>query len=247
MRQAMLYQPACRLTLFAYFGHRLSLVDFPRVIRPREMADEPLRILHIRHSFGQLTTPAAVSLLTLWIHLPSSYLTRSFILAMQFTTVVIMMTVFVISAVDAAQVPGLDFPSDPLYGFPGKPHPVSQVTFDTVYDDANLPLTRVACSTGANGLINKGVHKLGDLISFPYVGGASFASFNSTKCGTCWELVWPPVNQSVFVFVVDNCEEGFNISKEAMNLLTDGEGLELGVVEGVTAAEAGTALCGFYV
>ena len=154
-----------------------------------------------------------------------------------------MMTVFIISAFDT--VVADDVSVDPIHGTPGPPFTVPKVTFDTVYDNPNFPISGVTCSNGVNGL--QGFTKLGDIPNAPFLGGGSVVSGgNTTNCGTCFAMRWPPVGTVIFVLVVDSCAEGFNISEEAMQALTNGTGVESGVVEGVVATQVGRAACGSF-
>ncbi|KAI6125256.1 hypothetical protein EV401DRAFT_1114140 [Pisolithus croceorrhizus] len=45
------------------------------------------------------------------------------------------------------------------------------LSYDTTYDDASEPLSNLACSDGVYGLETKGYNTLGDLPTFPNVGG----------------------------------------------------------------------------
>lgn len=117
----------------------------------------------------------------------------------------------------------------PILAAPQSPgHPPSlPVTYSTQYDNKNLPLTGVACSNGANGLLTKGYKTLGDLKNFPYVGAAQYIEgWNSTQCGSCYKLVW--WSNSIYVLGVDHVTDGFVISKAALNALTGGQAVDLG-------------------
>jgi len=120
------------------------------------------------------------------------------------------------------------------------------VTYDTTYDSSTTSLNTVACSNGANGLVNK-YPTFGDLPDFPYIGGApAIAGWNSPNCGTCWALTYTPSSgnsKTINVLAIDVASKGFNIALEAMNDLTDGQAVELGVVS-VTASEVDKSVCG---
>ena len=115
------------------------------------------------------------------------------------------------------------------------------VSFDPLYDDPRTPLTTVTCSDGPDGLISKGYTTFGTLGNFPNIGGsAAVVDWKSHSCGTCWQLNHN--GSSIFVLVIDHTDDGFNISKEAMDELTDGRAEELGRVNAsVTKAE--NSLC----
>ena len=146
---------------------------------------------------------------------------------MQFITMITMMIVFIISAVDIAVATTIS------------------VAYSTAYDNSALSLTGVACSNGVNGLLTKGYDTLGSLPTFPDVGGSSMvAGWNSTKCGSCIKLTWPPVGTPIYVTIVDTASDGINLSESAMDTLTDGGAIKLGRVSGVNAIEVDPTTCG---
>lgn len=57
-----------------------------------------------------------------------------------------------------------------------------------VYDQSNIPLSVTARSNGASGLDTEGHDTLGELQFSPRVWGTPGFTWNSTDCGTCWEL-----------------------------------------------------------
>ncbi|KAL6308686.1 Cerato-platanin-domain-containing protein [Sparassis latifolia] len=103
------------------------------------------------------------------------------------------------------------------------------VSYDNTYDNSAESLNDLACSNGPNGLEHLGYNYLGELPDFPYVGG-SFAvtGWDSTGCGTCWEITYD--GTTITVLAVDTASEGFNLSEEAMNALTNGQAEFLGRV-----------------
>lgn len=116
------------------------------------------------------------------------------------------------------------------------------LSYDTTYDNSTLSLDYVACSDGPNGLINKGYTTLGQLPTFPRIGGVyTVTGWDSAYCGTCYEVTYG--NTTLAVLAVDTASEGFNLSEEAMNALTGGEAAFLGRVE-VTAVEVAASVCG---
>ncbi|KAL6308679.1 Cerato-platanin [Sparassis latifolia] len=116
------------------------------------------------------------------------------------------------------------------------------VTYDTTYDLGTNSLNIVACSNGVNGLESKGYTTFGSLPNFPNIGG-SFAvtGWNSTGCGTCWNVTYD--DTTVTVVAIDTAEDGFNLSEEAMNTLTDNQAVALGSVT-ATAVQVDASLCG---
>ncbi|KDQ34044.1 hypothetical protein PLEOSDRAFT_1088021 [Pleurotus ostreatus PC15] len=121
------------------------------------------------------------------------------------------------------------------------------VTYDQTYDNRQGSLSTVACSNGINGLLTRGYRTFGDLPTFPHIGGASAVTgWNSPNCGTCWELTFTDENnrkRRVNVLAVDYAANGFNIGLTAMNQLTNGHGVEYGVVD-VDAKQVAATVCG---
>ncbi|KAL1715671.1 Cerato-platanin-domain-containing protein [Schizophyllum commune] len=123
------------------------------------------------------------------------------------------------------------------------------VYYDTVYDQVDEALTSVACSDGDNGLITKyHWNDLGDVPNFPNVGAAfAVEGWNSKNCGTCWQLNYT-VSQGhqnlVNILAVDVAGvDGFVISRKAMDTLTNGRAVELGVAT-ITYKQIDGSLCG---
>lgn len=145
--------------------------------------------------------------------------------------------------------------------------------YNDVYDDPNGSLTTVACSDGTNGLITRGYTTFSSLPSFPYIASVfAVAGWNSTNCGTCWQLWYTDADKettSINVLAIDYMgtvgppglddsttgpETSFkdnegdnvievNVSLEAMNVLTSGHGVEFGVVD-VGYQRVDPSLCG---
>jgi hypothetical protein len=65
----------------------------------------------------------------------------------------------------------------------------AKVTYSTFYDNPNTFLGITACSNGANELQAK-YPTLGSIPHFPYVGGIPGLTWNSPKCGSCWQLTY---------------------------------------------------------
>ncbi|KAI0818672.1 Cerato-platanin [Irpex lacteus] len=103
------------------------------------------------------------------------------------------------------------------------------VSWDSTYDDAGASLATVACSDGANGLLTKGFTTFGSLPHFPSIGGAPASlTFNG---------------KSINVLAIDVGQDGFNLSEEAMNTLTNGQAVALGRVD-ATATQVAASACG---
>jgi hypothetical protein len=97
-----------------------------------------------------------------------------------------------------------------------------------------FPLTSVACSDGINGIITRwGYSDLSNM--FPYVTAASFATWNSVKCGECIKIT--NGDKSIYVTVIDQCQvlsnkDHFDLSKEAFAELLGKDGVFRGSSNG---------------
>ncbi|KAH8110475.1 Cerato-platanin [Phellopilus nigrolimitatus] len=117
-----------------------------------------------------------------------------------------------------------------------------QVTYDQVYDNANQSLATVECSDGSNGLLTKNFTTFGSLPTFPYIGGAvAVEGYNSANCGSCWNVTFN--GTSVTILAIDHADSGFNIGLTAMNNLTHGTAVQVGLVQG-TASQLNASDCG---
>ncbi|TEB31345.1 Cerato-platanin-domain-containing protein [Coprinellus micaceus] len=159
------------------------------------------------------------------------------------STVTLTPTVTTGTATSSTIEPPLPTVSNPVY--------TTTVSYDTTYDNRNGSLTSVACSDGKNGLITKGFTTFGSLPKYPLIGGAfAVASWNSTSCGSCWELAYTTTSAGgvanttkVNVLAIDVAVDSFNIALSGLNQLTGGKGVELGRVK-VLATQVNSALCG---
>ncbi|EGN96314.1 hypothetical protein SERLA73DRAFT_162168 [Serpula lacrymans var. lacrymans S7.3] len=121
------------------------------------------------------------------------------------------------------------------------------VSYDTVYDNGFTSLSTVACSGGVYGLDTKGYTTFSSLPDFPYIGGApNITGGDSPSCGTCWELNYSAgsINETIYVTAVDAGQDGFNLSLEAMNALTNNLAQQLGRIS-ATATQVSNSSCGF--
>ncbi|KAI6099556.1 Cerato-platanin [Pisolithus croceorrhizus] len=120
-----------------------------------------------------------------------------------------------------------------------------EVTYNTIYDDPNTPLSETACSNGVNGLETKGYNTLGEIPKFPYVGGIPGLTWNSTECGSCWELSYTGASGTTTTIAVTGVDGAwsFNLSLEAMNALTGGIAEAKGTVT-ATATQVSPSVCG---
>jgi len=100
--------------------------------------------------------------------------------------------------------------------------------------DASQSMSTVSCSDGSNGMIAKGYSDMSSL--YPYVGAASFITWNSVECGGCWTLSNIATGNSVNVHVIDGCGSvggytaHFDVAPEAFQAL-GGSGTADGHVE----------------
>ncbi|CAI7621568.1 unnamed protein product [Penicillium bialowiezense] len=108
------------------------------------------------------------------------------------------------------------------------------VSFDPKFDVGTSSLNTVSCSDGPNGLVTAGFTDFASLPSFPRIGGApTVEGWNSANCGACYELhyVNGKVDETITVLAVDSAPGGFNIGKQAMNLLTRNQADQLGRID----------------
>lgn len=120
------------------------------------------------------------------------------------------------------------------------------LSYDEQYDSSSGSLSTTACSDGSNGLASK-YPTFGNLPKYPYIGGASaIASWNSPSCGSCWKLTYTDdkgASKSINILAVDHTDDGFNISLEAMNDLTNGLASQLGRID-VASEQVDASTCG---
>lgn len=115
------------------------------------------------------------------------------------------------------------------------------VSFDTAYDNPGFDMNTSACSDGENGLVTDGYKTAGQLPSYPNIGGAfSIAGWNSPNCGKCYSLEYEGV--TIYVTAMDTGSDGFNLSKQAMNTLTNGRAESAGRIV-ANFAEAPASKC----
>ncbi|KAH8104293.1 SnodProt1 [Phellopilus nigrolimitatus] len=113
--------------------------------------------------------------------------------------------------------------------------------YDNTYDNASGSMDSVACSDGQAGLASR-YPTFGSAPTFPNIGGTQFvAGWNSPNCGTCWQLTYD--GTSILVLAIDHADDGFNLSQEALDTLTDGQAVQLGTVQ-VDAEQVDSSLCG---
>lgn len=115
------------------------------------------------------------------------------------------------------------------------------VSYDQTYDNAGQSMATVACSNGPNGLMER-FPTFGSLPHFPNIGGAAaVAGFGSPQCGSCWQLSYE--GRSINILAIDHADNGFNIALEAMNTLTNGQGVFLGRID-AAVTQVDKSVCG---
>ncbi|KAF2718687.1 Cerato-platanin [Polychaeton citri CBS 116435] len=117
------------------------------------------------------------------------------------------------------------------------------VSYDTGYDNASRSMTAVSCSDGANGLITRyGWQTQGQIPGFPNIAGTSdVAGWNSAQCGQCYSVTYK--GKTIYVVGIDHATAGINMSKAAMNKLTNNQAVQLGRVD-ATVTKVGVSKCG---
>ena len=98
---------------------------------------------------------------------------------------------------------------------------VYNVTWSRWYDDKNGDTKQVACSSLA-----RRNPRFGYLSHFPYIGGAFVIKRGSqNNCDRCWMLTNVKTKKWIIIFPIDSdTNHGFNISKEAYDVLSSGSG-----------------------
>ena len=122
-----------------------------------------------------------------------------------------------------------------------------RVTYNTLYDDPSWPLSSTACSNGVNGLENKWP-TLGDVPSYPFVMGIPGLVWNSTLCGTCWQLEYEyDADGDKIVTVVIAVDEAgtFDVAEAAFSAWAGNSGVEAGAVN-ATATQISPSDCGIF-
>ncbi|KAF8329040.1 Cerato-platanin [Amanita rubescens] len=120
--------------------------------------------------------------------------------------------------------------------------------YDAAFDNGAASLNTVACSRGPNGLESRGFTTFSSVPTFPNIGGAyNVEGFNSPACGTCWQLTYTGpagVSKSINITAVDRAPaNSFTLSLEALNTLTNNQGVALGRVP-ITAVRLPASACG---
>jgi hypothetical protein len=98
------------------------------------------------------------------------------------------------------------------------------ITYDERFDHRANPLSTVVCSDVLLK-INPQFTTFGSLPKFPLIGASESKDIggpNSAACGSCWELTFDPAWLPIYVLAIDRAKDGFQLSLEAMNDLTNG-------------------------
>ncbi|RPB12276.1 SnodProt1 [Morchella conica CCBAS932] len=103
----------------------------------------------------------------------------------------------------------------------------STASYDTMYDNPNLPTDQTACSDGVNGL-SKAHPTIGSIPRHPFVGASpTIPGWNSPNCGKCYRLIYG--GRAIIFKAIDRGAK-FVLSKQAMDTLTGGMAATLGTV-----------------
>jgi len=119
------------------------------------------------------------------------------------------------------------------------------VAYDTTYDNSAQSMDTVACSNGVYGLASA-YPTFGSVPNFPYIGGApAITGWDSPSCGTCWELTYSAgnIDETIYITAIDVGSDGFVLSEEAMNTLTNGNAVAFGRVS-ATVTQVDPSSCG---
>jgi len=116
-----------------------------------------------------------------------------------------------------------------------------RATFDPTFDNPDGSMDGVACSNGDFGLESQ-FPTFGEVPSFPFIGGAFDIVWNSTNCGSCWNVTNPSTGVSIQMTAIDTSGVGFNLAEEAFANLTNSD-TSVGVID-VTATKISTTPCG---
>ena len=95
---------------------------------------------------------------------------------------------------------------------------VYNVTWTNKYDNKNGDTKHAACSI----LAHRYPHYK-DFPHFPYIGAAWNAQKDSAYCGSCWNLTNLKTHKTISIIPMDSAKSGYNISKEAFNVLNGGK------------------------
>lgn len=118
-----------------------------------------------------------------------------------------------------------------------------KVTYTYDYGNPQFSTYGVSCSDGKNGIRTKyGYKTIGQVPTYPYVGGIPAANYNSTSCGSCWRLDYG--GQTIIFTAIDHAGATFNIARPAMDKLTNNKTDALGgSITGAKYAKVANSVC----
>ena len=117
---------------------------------------------------------------------------------------------------------------------------IREATYSQAYDNGATSTNTVACSNGANGLTAR-FPTLGQIPSFPFIGGAFDVVWNSPNCGGCWKVTNVANHVSIHFTAVDT-SSSIDLSEQAFKALNNGV-IGNGVLN-VTAVKIPRSVCG---
>jgi hypothetical protein len=105
---------------------------------------------------------------------------------------------------------------------------VFTINYDVRFDNGQSLLSTLACSD-ALLKIDKRYLTFESLPNFPFIGAfqdVNIGGPNNAACGSCWEIIFNQNKPPIYVLAIDKTNNGFHISLEAMNTLTNGRAQE---------------------
>ena len=114
------------------------------------------------------------------------------------------------------------------------------VTYNEFYDNANQSTAIIACAdwAAANNFTT-----LADVPAFPFIGGASAVSGNTSACGTCFSILDEQTGITIEVTAVDAATNGFVVSLEALNAATENNAQNLGSIQASVTVAPSPDVC----
>ena len=107
---------------------------------------------------------------------------------------------------------------------------LTTVTWSNFYDNADQSTSIIACADWAAA---HNFTTLGDVPSFPRIGGAFTVSGNTSACGACITILDEQTKRTIWVTVVDAATDGVVLSLEALNNATENNAQNLGSIQGL--------------
>ncbi|KAL0580385.1 hypothetical protein V5O48_001630 [Marasmius crinis-equi] len=118
-----------------------------------------------------------------------------------------------------------------------------QLQYDAAYDNSGQSMNTVACSDGSNGLASR--YSTFGSVPSRVAAADVIGGWNSPNCGACFRLSYTSggTTRSINVVAVDVAGSGFNVGKNAMDELTNGQAVALGKID-VQSERLSSSDCG---